>query len=572
MRNRNGWQAVLVLVLATVLVAVASAAEITPGTRVTGNLTTVGQLDSYTFWAAGGAATVLMGKIDGTLVPEVRLLDPDGILLTSVWNYGSTTIESSPLTKTGTYTIIARDHFGTNTGPYGLTLVANPGTYEAIQSGETKTGTIAAGELRVYTFWGDANDAATILLGQSSGALVPQVELHSPSGAVLDSTWNYESTTISSVSLPESGVYLIICRDHFGTNAGEYGVSLSKNPGSPNSAQDPDCGPLQSGETKTGTITTADLDAGTFYADAGDAVTVLMGQSSSALVPQLELHSPSGEVLSSTWNYGSTTLFAEALPESGTYFIICRDHFGVNAGEYGVSLIKNPGSTDGGTIGIGETKVGTIDVGDLDGYTFWAYAGDAATLLMARSSGALVPQVELHSPGGELLHSVWNYGSATISSEPLTESGFHVIICRDHFGTNTGGYGVSLSKNPRTHFEDDDLAITYSETWTQYAHPTASAGHLGYSNQTGARAVMLFFGSGIKWQAARGPQMGKARIYLDGSVMGLVDLYRATQQLTLLQKTGLAPGPHLLIIEVSGQKNPASGGKVVTLDYLEVVP
>ena len=140
---------------------------------------------------------------------------------------------------------------------------------------------------------------------------------------------------------------------------------------------------------------------------------------------------------------------------------------------------------------------------------------------------------------------------------------------------NPNGFIVEWAGFPyaiQTQFEDDNSAIACSGAWAQYNHAAASAGHLKYSNQTGARAVMLFFGAGIKWQAARGPQMGKARIYLDGSVMGLVDLYRATQQLTVLQKTGLAAGPHLLIIEVSGQKNPASGGKVVTLDYLEVTP
>ena len=67
--------------------------------------------------------------------------------------------------------------------------------------------------------------------------------------------------------------------------------------------------------------------------------------------------------------------------------------------------------------------------------------------------------------------------------------------------------------------------------------------------------------------------LGKARVYLDGVNMGLVDLYNPTAKYqVVLQKTGLSAGNHTVTIEVSGQKNAASAGYFVDIDAFEVAP
>ncbi|MEK7677815.1 MAG: hypothetical protein AAB676_18455, partial [Verrucomicrobiota bacterium] len=146
------------------------------------------------------------------------------------------------------------------------------------------------------------------------------------------------------------------------------------------------------GETKTGSITSVgQTDSYTFSANAGDTVTVLMGRSGGSLYyPQVELHAPDGTVVTSATAYQSATIQARRLNQAGTYLIVCRDSGGVNTGGYGVSLIKNPGPNvgdpEGGVILPGETKTGTITVGDLDAYAFVANAGDTVTVLMERGS------------------------------------------------------------------------------------------------------------------------------------------------------------------------------------------
>ncbi len=121
-------------------------------------------------------------------------------------------------------------------------------------------------------------------------------------------------------------------------------------------------------------------------------------------------------------------------------------------------------------------------------------------------------------------------------------------------------------------FEDDDPAISYTGTWSQYNHPAASAGHVTYSGQTGATAELTFEGTGLRWHVAKGPMLGKARAWLDGAGPLLVDLYNPSLTLVTLEKTGLSLGTHTVKVEVSGQKNPSSSNYIVDIDAFEVVP
>ncbi len=114
--------------------------------------------------------------------------------------------------------------------------------------------------------------------------------------------------------------------------------------------------------------------------------------------------------------------------------------------------------------------------------------------------------------------------------------------------------------------------IAYTGAWHQYSHPAASAGHLTYSRQTGARAELAFYGTGLRWTLAMGPMAGKAGIYLDGAWLGTVDLYSPSPRLQTLTREGLPRALRTITIEVSGEKNPSSTDHFVDIDAFEVVP
>jgi hypothetical protein len=150
-----------------------------------------------------------------------------------------------------------------------------------------------------------------------------------------------------------------------------------------------------------------------------------------------------------------------------------------------------------------------------------------------------------------------------------------VAVAEGYVYLGDGGWGLLVFPEiSHTWFEDDDAAIAYSDNgaWQQLAHPKASDGHLTYSNQTCATAEFTFEGTGLRWRVGMGPVAGKARVYLNGSPLGLVDLYRPSYSLRGLEKAGLPPSTYTLTIEVAGEKNSSSSNYFVDIDAFEVVP
>ena len=65
---------------------------------------------------------------------------------------------------------------------------------------------------------------------------------------------------------------------------------------------------------------------------------------------------------------------------------------------------------------------------------------------------------------------------------------------------------------------------------------------------------------------------GIARVYLDGVLQGTVDLYAPTSQpqQQLFLSPLLAPKGHLLVIQVTGERNPSAADSRISFDVFEV--
>ncbi|MDH4179267.1 MAG: S-layer homology domain-containing protein, partial [Armatimonadota bacterium] len=126
--------------------------------------------------------------------------------------------------------------------------------------------------------------------------------------------------------------------------------------------------------------------------------------------------------------------------------------------------------------------------------------------------------------------------------------------------SNNTRAAVVPTDSVQTWFEDDDPAIIYYGLWREYSHPAASDGHAKYCGDAGARAYFNFYGTGLRCVVGMAPMAGKARVYLDGRYVATVDLYRPSLGLRTLGRTGLSLGPHTLVVQVSGLKNPSSSG------------
>jgi hypothetical protein len=218
---------------------------------------------------------------------------------------------------------------------------------------------------------------------------------------------------------------------------------------------------IRPGEYKTATLAPGESDSFTFNAHKGDVVSILMGGITSTgyakdFCPRVELIEPNGVW---TWTTGtlSASIDAKKISESGTCLIIARESKGNVAGSYGLSMVKNPGTDVNDPedppvpIVSGEYKSGYIDVGDLDGYSFYANRGDVVSILMGDVNdpgdgywAGFCPQVELIEPNGA---RTFDYGtlSASIEAKTISQSGPHLIIARESKGNTACKYGLSMS-------------------------------------------------------------------------------------------------------------------------------
>jgi hypothetical protein len=233
-----------------------------------------------------------------------------------------------------------------------------------------------------------------------------------------------------------------------------------------------------------------------------------------------------------------------------------------------------------------------------------AVDGQSYTVHMV-SVGASLDSTELSTaPGADVLVTVASHYTLTVTANPpeggtVTGSGpydpgavVRVLATPNPGWTFLNWTGDPVNRDParaantitmdgdrsitanflRTWFEDDDPAILYTGTWTLSSAPEATAGYLMASAQTGASAAFTFTGTGVKWRAACGPEMGLARVTLDGGAPLLVDLYSRSTRFVTRSKTRLPLAPHTIAIEVSGERDRRSSGFTVTVDAFEVVP
>jgi len=131
-------------------------------------------------------------------------------------------------------------------------------------------------------------------------------------------------------------------------------------------------------------------------------------------------------------------------------------------------------------------------------------------------------------------------------------------------------------RNGTTRIEETDSAITYSGTWAQGNEARAwSAETAAVATLTAfpAQAMLRFNGTGATWIGFRGPQAGIANVYVDGVQVATVDLFDSVEHVqgVAYNVAGLAPGPHTLVVEATGSRNPLSTDPFVVIDAFKIL-
>jgi hypothetical protein len=209
-----------------------------------------------------------------------------------------------------------------------------------IASGQTKPGTILTGEIDTYTFAAKAGDSLVVSMGDEDpwNPRYPLLELYGPDGAPLASGQGDESARVS-VRAPVSGTYSVLASLRL-EESSDYTISLAKVPSTTQAVDsNGDGGAMKSGETRSGTISTGELDVYTFAATAGNSLVVSMGEEDpwNPRYPLLELYGPDGKRLASGEGDNSTRVSVGA-PASGTYTVVTSLRFGKYS-DYNVTMV-----------------------------------------------------------------------------------------------------------------------------------------------------------------------------------------------------------------------------------------
>ncbi len=446
----------------TATVFAASRGEIHSGETHTDLYIPVAEMDYWWFQGDANDRVIITAvKTSGTLNTEIYLRREDGSLEADTSSGGDRLdhrleqsvkyyiyVQDSGLNKTGTYNI---SFLYLPDGPVNSIGDPNGGP---IVSGETLSGKIdVASDMDAFQFYGDFNDRVIITAVKTFGSLNTEIFLYPPDGNSVEADTSPWGDRLDH-QLEQTGLYTIVIHDSGYNDEGDYNISfLNLEPNSPvSSPNDPNGGPIASGETLSGKIDAAsDMDAFQFYGDFNDRVIITAVKTSGSLNTEIFLYPPDGGSLEDdTWSGGDR--LDHQLERTGLYTIVIHDNAYNNEGRYNISFLKIPGAVsspvdrDGGQIAPDESSFGDIIVSDMDAFQFYGNAGDWITFIALKISGSLNTEIYLRREDGSLEADTSPWGDSL--EHTLEQTGLYTAVVQDSGLNDEGTYKVSLYKIP----------------------------------------------------------------------------------------------------------------------------
>ena len=344
---------------------------LTNGNTHTGSIATALQVQAWTFQAkAGDSLSMNIGEVTeakAPFFPAMRLMGPTGTLLQ--WTTGDLASQISIVAPaTGTYTVMVSsstfNNINTGLGTYRITLAHTPApsTVPAgdeggpLVNGASQTGTITLGDLDIWTFQASAGSSLSVSIAEvkeSSPAFYPWIRLRRPDGVELGRATGDLISQINATA-PTTGTYTVVVGsgtfNNIYTGTGTYRLTLANAPGPMTVSGDDQGGAMTNGANHTGSIPLGDLDMWTFQANAGDAITIGIGetkQDTANFFPWIRLRSPTGAQLGTSLGDLAGQINATATA-TGTYTVVVgsstSNGYVGGTGSYRLTLAKSPGA------------------------------------------------------------------------------------------------------------------------------------------------------------------------------------------------------------------------------------
>jgi len=443
---------------------------LTNGWAPTGTIAPAGDFDTWTFSANTGDRLVIrVGEISqtGSFTPRIRLQNPSAVQIASAQGALAAEIAVTA-TNTGTFTLIADDAVGTSaTGTYRLSLAKAPGTVFLTPGDEggpmtnafQHTGTNLVGDLDLWTFSANAGDAIVLRMG--AAAYNPWIRLYGPDGVLVgqafDGSFGIRDADLRTQAT-NSGTFTVIAGSLDVIASGSYILTLAHVPETITVSPGDHGGAMANAFQHTGSVDIGDLDVWSFSANAGDAIVLRMG--SVGYNPWIRLFGPNGafiaQAVDGSFGVRDVDLRIQAT-NSGTFTVAVGSSTQNGTGAYILTLAHVPETITvspgdhGGAMTNAFQHTGSVDIGDLDVWSFSANAGDAIVLRMG--SVGYNPWIRLFGPNGAFIAQAVD-GSFGVRDVDLriqaTNSGTFTVVVGSSTQNGTGAYILTLAHVPET--------------------------------------------------------------------------------------------------------------------------
>lgn len=173
-----------------------------------------------------------------------------------------------------------------------------------------------------------------------------------------------------------------------------------------------------------------------------------------------------------------------------------------------------------------------------------------------------IEKVDLYSANPSY-RFVWSYHIPNLEQTHIVK----IRVLREK-RFSSAGYQICFDgfKSDSEFTDDTNYAIRYG-AWGGAWNDNAFGGGYRLARLADSSISFTTRGKSFQWITARGPNYGKAAIYVDSQLVKIVDLYLPVQAWRQYIKIdGLGRGIHSILIVVLGQNQPASTGTGIVLD------
>lgn len=188
--------------------------------------------------------------------------------------------------------------------------------------------------------------------------------------------------------------------------------------------------------------------------------------------------------------------------------------------------------------------------------------------LASSLSGVRRYDLQLRVGGGAFAARTLSSRTATSYRTILASGRNYVFRVRavDRSG-RVGAWVYSRTTRPSA-ISDGSSLLRWSGSWSRVPSRNYLGGYVHSTNGRGRTATMTFSGAGIAWVGPVGPTRGRAQVFLDGSWVATVNLYRSSfQPRRIVFARNVADGTHTLVIKTLATR----GHPTVAIDGLYVV-